>query len=73
VRILGETGDPKHVKLLKQIFEKENSYVVQAESLTAIGKCGGKKQVSFLKKAAEVKSYRNIVQKSANEALTRLQ
>ncbi len=73
VRILGDQKDPSLVKSLKAIFESDSSYVVQAEALRSIGKCGGKAEAPYLKKAAGRKSYRNVVGKAANEALAQLQ
>ena len=68
IRILGDQKDPGLVRLFEKTFRSENSYAAQAESLKSIGKCGGKKQLSFLKEAESVKSYRNIVSKAAVDA-----
>jgi len=70
VRILGDLKDPSLVKSFKKIFESDNSYVVQAEALRSIGKCGGKEQVAYLKKASAKPSFRNVVGKAATEALS---
>jgi aminopeptidase N len=72
VRILGDLKDPSFVKLLKKVFESDNSYVVQAEVLRSIGKCGGKKELSFLKRAETQKSHRNVVSKAATETIAQL-
>ncbi|MFA5816783.1 MAG: M1 family metallopeptidase [Bacteroidales bacterium] len=69
VRILGDLKDPALVKSFKKIFEKDNSYVVQAEALRSIGKCGGKKEIAYLAKASAKVSYRNVVGKAAADAL----
>jgi hypothetical protein len=68
IRILGDQKDPGLVSLFEKTFRSENSYAAQAESLKSIGKCDGKKQLSFLKEAEGVKSYRNIVNKAAVDA-----
>lgn len=68
IRILGDQKDPGLVRLFEKTFRSENSYAAQAELLKSIGKCGGKKQLSFLKEAESVKSYRNIVSKAAVDA-----
>jgi len=68
IRILGDQKDPGLVRLFEKTFRSENSYAAQAESLKSIGKCGGKKQLSFLKEAESVKSYRNIVSRAAVDA-----
>lgn len=70
VRILGDLKDPSLVKLLKRIYHADNSYVVQAEALRSIGKCGGKKELEFLKGAENAKSHRNVVGRAATEAIS---
>ena len=69
IRILGDLKDPSLVVLLKKVFEADNSYVVQAEALRSIGKCGGKKELAFLEGAKAKKSHRNVVNKAAAEAI----
>ena len=69
MRQLGDLKDPKMIKLFENVFRSENSYAVQAESLIAIGKSGGKRQLAFLKLAETRKSYRNVVGKAAKEAI----
>jgi aminopeptidase N len=51
VRILGDQKDPALVKMLRKVFESDNSYVVQAEALRSIAKCGGRKQLAYLNEA----------------------
>jgi len=68
IRILGDLKDPKLIKLFEKTFRSENSYAAQAELLKSIGKCGGKKQLAFLKEAEAIKSYRNIISKAATDA-----
>lgn len=69
IRLLGDLKDPKMIKLFENVFKSENSYAVQAESLIAIGKSGGKQQLTFLKSAETIKSYRNVISKAAIEAI----
>ena len=69
IRLLGDLKDPKMVKLFENVFRSENSYAVQAESLRAIGKSGGKQQLPFLKSAETIKSYRNVISKAATETI----
>ena len=73
IRLLGDLKDPKHVKLFENSFRSENSYAVQAEALKAIGKCGGKQQLAFLKEARNKKSYRNVVGKAAIDAIAMIE
>jgi hypothetical protein len=58
------------IKLFEDQFSAENSYAVKAESLRSIGKCGGTRDLPFLKAAQSEKSYRNVVGKAATEAIT---
>jgi len=69
MRLLGDLKDPKMIKLFEKVFKSEDSYAVKAESLRSIGKCGGKKELSFLRAAQSEKSYRNIVGKAASDAI----
>jgi aminopeptidase N len=68
IRILGDLKDPKLVNLFIKIFRNENSYAVKAECLISVGKCGGKQQLAFLKKAEATKSYQDIVNKASKRA-----
>ena len=69
IRLLGDLKDPKMIKLFENVFKSENSYAVQAESLIAIGKSGGKQQLAFLKLAETRRSYKNVISKAAIEAI----
>ena len=53
-------------------FEKDDSYIAQAEALRSLGKCGDMSQISFLKKAAEMRSPRNVLKRAADWALREL-
>ena len=72
LQILGDTKDSKYVSFFKERFNKENSYVAQAEALRSLGKCGDRLQISFLKKAAEMGSPRNVIKRAADWALKEL-
>jgi aminopeptidase N len=69
VRGLARAKDPGLVPLLEDVFRKDTSYVVQAETLSAIGDCGGPKDVPFLKKAAAMPSPRDILRRSGEAAV----
>jgi len=69
IRLLGDMKDPAMIKLFENTFRSENSYAVKAESLRSIGKCGGTKQISFLRSAVSERSYRNVVGKAATDAI----
>lgn len=72
---LSVLGDLKRADLIpfyKERFNKDDSYVAQAEALRAIGKAGEKSSERFLKKASEMESPRNIVKRAADWALKQL-
>jgi aminopeptidase N len=66
---LGNLKVPAHIEFYKELFRTDPSYLVQAEALTAIGKTGDPSTVPFLKKAAEVPSYRHMIRRAAEDAL----
>jgi len=66
---LSDFAEPQLIKYFKKRFKLDDSYLAQAETLKAIGKCGNKDQTSFLKKAAQMKSPRNIIKRSAEQAI----
>ncbi|HEC61647.1 MAG TPA: aminopeptidase [bacterium] len=72
LQILGDTKNSKYVSFFKERFQKENSYVAQAEALRSLGKCGDRSQISFLKKAANMGSPRNVIKRAADWALKEL-
>jgi len=72
LKVLGEFGQPGLVEFFKECFNNDDSYVAQAEAVRALGKIGDKKQVGFLKKAATLPSYQNIIRNAALEALRQL-
>jgi len=73
VRALGETKAPALAASLAGVFTRDSSYVVQSEALTAIGKCGGRDRVPFLKKAAATASPRDMLKRSAEAAIKKIE
>jgi aminopeptidase N len=69
LRILGDYGKVELVAFLEERFEKEDSYLAQAEALRSIGKCGDPSHIGFLEKAAKTKSYRDVVERAAQSAI----
>lgn len=69
IKALGELKDPSLKNLFKQTFKTDNSYAVKSETLIAIGKCGNKSDISFLKEAGLQKSYRDVVSNAAKKAI----
>ncbi len=70
---LGDLKDRSRLDLYKDLFERDASYRVQAEALTAIGKTGDPSAVPFLERAAAVPSYRDMVRKAAEAALKQIE
>jgi aminopeptidase N len=70
--ILGDKKDPKLIGFFKKQFKQDNSYLVQAEILRAIGKCGSKEASFFLEKALNIPSPRNVINKAATRGLKEL-
>jgi len=66
---LGNLKDRALVELYKDLFRKEASARVKAEALAAIGKTGDPSAAPFLKQAAAVPSYRDMVRRAAESAL----
>jgi len=69
VSALGQTMDPEMTKRFREIFETDESYLVMAEALKSIGKCGNKSQLKYLIEAGDTDSHRNIVGKAASQAI----
>ena len=68
VSALGNTRDPQMINKLREIFETDESYLVMAEALKSLGKCGNKSQLSYLEEAGKLNSHRNVVGKAATLA-----
>lgn len=69
IKALGELKEPSLKNFFRQTFKTDNSYAVKSETLIAIGKCGNRSDISFLKEAGLQKSYRDVVSKAAQEAI----
>ncbi len=69
LRILGDYKNPEFILFFKEQFEKDDSYMAQAEALRSIGKCGDQSQLPFLEKAVKMKSPRNVLRKAAAWAI----
>ncbi len=69
IRSMGELKDVNQKDFYKKTFKSENSYAVKSEALLAIGKCGSKSDISFLKEASKQESYRNVIGTAARLAV----
>ena len=73
LRVLGDNKNSGLVSFFKEQFEKDDSYLAQAEALRSIGKCGDRSQLSYLKNAAKMKSPRNVIKRAADWAIKEIQ
>ena len=68
-RVLGNYGQSDLVPFFMERFENENSYLTQSEIIQAIGKCGDKSMIKFLKTVEQMNSPRNVLTNAANRAI----
>jgi aminopeptidase N len=66
---LGDSRDRSLVEFYKERFTKDESQLVKAEALRALGKTGDPSVIPFLEKSASVPSYRDMVRNAAMQAL----
>ena len=66
---LGDSKDRNLIEFFKERFAKDESYLVKAEALRALGKTGDPSVIPFLEKSASVPSYRDMVRSAATQAL----
>ena len=69
ISALADLENPELVKFFKERFEKDDSYLVQAEAIKAVGKCGSSSDIPFLKKAAALESPREVIRRGSEAAL----
>jgi aminopeptidase N len=70
--LLGGFADPSLVPFFKDRFELDDSYLVQAEVLRAIGQSGDQQHLSFLQDALETPSHRDVIREAAEWAIQEL-
>ncbi|MEN6310710.1 MAG: HEAT repeat domain-containing protein, partial [Acidobacteriota bacterium] len=73
VKGLSGMKSPRLAPLFEDVFKNDSSYIVQAEALKGIGESGGRDRVPFLRQAAAMPSPRNILQRSAEEAIRKIE
>ncbi len=71
--ILGDYEEKELITFFRKRFKEDDSYLAQAEALRAIGKCGDRSQLSFLKEAAQMTSPRNVIQRAADWAIKKIE
>lgn len=61
VKAIGEFKKPESVSLLQPMLENDESYFVQAESATALGKTASKEVFATLLKALRISSFNEVI------------
>jgi len=69
VKALGRSKDPGMLPDFKRIYETDESFLVRAEALIAIGENGHPSHLRFLNEAAKVRSPRNTLKNAAEQAI----
>jgi aminopeptidase N len=69
VKAMGQLKDPSMVGDFRRIYETDDSYLVRAQALIAIGENGNTSQLRFLNEAVKVKSPRNTLKGAAEQAI----
>jgi aminopeptidase N len=69
VRLLGSLDDPELNPFFRERFRQDDSYLVQAEALTAIGRSRDREQLPFLREAREVPSHQDVIRRAAEGAI----
>lgn len=69
IKALGNYKKRELTSFFKKAFLQDDSYLVQAEALTALGKCGDSSDIPFIEKAKNMESPRNIIKRAAQRAL----
>ena len=65
VKAMGEFRKEETVELLKPVLQKDESYFVESEAATAIGKTKLTQAIAMLKKAAATETFQNVVAQGA--------
>jgi len=73
VRALAAMKSPSLAPFFVDVFNRDSSYVVQAEALIAIGECGGRDRIAFLRKAAGLASPRDMLKRNAESSIKKIE
>jgi len=69
IKALGQLKDPSMIRDFKSIYETDDSFLVRAEALIAIGENGNASHLRFLNEAAKVRSPRNTLKNAAEKSI----
>ncbi len=72
LRLLGDLRQDRWHSLFKEIYEKDNSYVVQAEAVRALGKLKKGDDKPFLEEVGREESPRDVLRNAANWSLEQI-
>lgn len=65
VKAMGEFRKEETLELLKPVLQKDESYFVESQAATAIGKTRSRQAIPLLKKAAATETFQNVVAQGA--------
>jgi aminopeptidase N len=69
LRVLGNLHNHSLESFFQDRYNRDNSYVAEAEALRSIGKSGDSSAIPFLQSASHVRSPRNLIHSAAEEAI----
>jgi aminopeptidase N len=72
LRALMSSGNGSHLALFRARFEKDDSYLAQAEALRAIGRVGSLEDLDFLQQASAMPSPRGVLKRAADQAIAEI-
>lgn len=73
IQLLASRQDPALRSWFLETFRNDDSYLAQAEALRALGTCGSKEDLAFLRAAATQASPRDVIRRAAQEAIRSLE
>ncbi len=72
IRALGDKGGPDLVPFFQDRFSQDDSYLVQAEALRAVGRSGDRRHLPFLRETLETPSHQDVIRQAAEWAIEEL-
>ena len=72
LRVLGDLRDQALEPYFRERYDRDESYVAEAEAVRAIGKCGDTGSIPFLRQLSDVHSPNDMIHAAAVEALKEL-
>lgn len=72
LRLLGDLHEHSQQSFFQDRYDRDNSYVAEAEALRSIGKCGDSSALGFLQRAGHAKSPGNMIHSASEDAIKML-